>query len=263
MQNSLIFDVGCHDGRDSDFYLRKGFTVIAVEANPHLCAQLRSRFATLTEAGRFLLVEKAIAEREGEVTFYMNVKASIWGTIRPDWAARNAAVGADSEKVTVASVKFSSLIQQFGVPHYLKIDIEGADRLCLEGLLGFKDKPQFVSIEIEHRSLLRQEMRLLRQLGYKRYLLVEQGPVEQQVPPKPAREGNYVDYRFEHGASGLFGKELPGPWLTRRRFMVAYYKVLVRNRLLGLAKRLPLLKRLASLYSISWYDIHATITEDI
>ena len=36
-QNLLIFDIGCHLGEDSEFYLRKGFKVVAVEANPELC----------------------------------------------------------------------------------------------------------------------------------------------------------------------------------------------------------------------------------
>jgi hypothetical protein len=29
---NLIFDLGSHNGQDSDFYLKKGFTVVAVEA---------------------------------------------------------------------------------------------------------------------------------------------------------------------------------------------------------------------------------------
>jgi FkbM family methyltransferase len=75
--HSLIFDIGCHDGRDSKFYLKKGFTVVAVEANPSLCRQLKQRFAGQIASGQFLLVEKAIAEQGGDVEFYLNLKASI------------------------------------------------------------------------------------------------------------------------------------------------------------------------------------------
>jgi FkbM family methyltransferase len=261
MRESLIFDIGCHDGQDSDFYLKKGFTVVAVEANPALCVDLRRQFAAAIAEGRFVLVEQAIAEREGEVEFFVNLKASIWGTIRENWADRNAAIGAESKKIVVPSVKFASLIEQFGVPHYLKIDIEGADLLCLEGLLASNDKPAFLSIEIEHRSFLRDEMKLLRKLGYTRFQIVEQGLVNEHRPPYPSREGSYVDYQFSYGASGLFGKELPNKWTTHGKFMAQYYRLLVRNRLFGLAKRLPLVNRLASRYSVSWYDIHAAQPE--
>ena len=33
---SIIFDIGMHCGEDTDFYLKKGFTVVGVEANPEL-----------------------------------------------------------------------------------------------------------------------------------------------------------------------------------------------------------------------------------
>ncbi|HKF56732.1 MAG TPA: hypothetical protein VKJ45_14845 [Blastocatellia bacterium] len=32
----LIYDVGPHLGEDTDFYLQKGFTVVAIKANPAL-----------------------------------------------------------------------------------------------------------------------------------------------------------------------------------------------------------------------------------
>jgi FkbM family methyltransferase len=127
LKNSLIFDVGCHNGQDSDFFLRKGFTVVAVEANPTLCAELRRRFSSHIADGRFVLVEKAIAEQAGEVEFFMNLNVSTWGTIRANMAERNAAGGTESKKIVVPSIKFSSLIEKFGVPYYLKVDIEGAD----------------------------------------------------------------------------------------------------------------------------------------
>ena len=36
MNNNLIFDFGFHNGDDSDFYLRKGYNIVAIEANPEL-----------------------------------------------------------------------------------------------------------------------------------------------------------------------------------------------------------------------------------
>jgi FkbM family methyltransferase len=83
VDRSLIFDVGCNDGQDSDCYLKKGFRVVAVEANPALCEGLRERFADEIAQGRFILVCEAIAEEAGEVEFYVNEKENIRSTIRP------------------------------------------------------------------------------------------------------------------------------------------------------------------------------------
>lgn len=36
LKPNLIYDVGLHRGEDTDFYLKKGFHVVALEANPEL-----------------------------------------------------------------------------------------------------------------------------------------------------------------------------------------------------------------------------------
>ena len=157
---------------------------------------------------------------------------------------------------TVPSIRFASLIEEFGVPYYLKIDIEGADSLCLDGLLHFANRPRFVSFEIEHWSLMRKEMNTLTKLGYEKFKIVNQGLVQGQVPPWPAREGVYVDYRFEDDASGLFGHELEGAWTTRDRAIAQLYHLIGRKIAFGVAKRLPAANRISPSHS-AWYDMHA------
>lgn len=44
MNAQLIYDVGGHLGEDTDFYLKKGFKVVAIEANPGLAERLSERF---------------------------------------------------------------------------------------------------------------------------------------------------------------------------------------------------------------------------
>ena len=58
----LIYDVGAHQGEDTDFYLRKGFRVVAVEADPVLAARLRENFATAIDCGQLVVVEAAVAD---------------------------------------------------------------------------------------------------------------------------------------------------------------------------------------------------------
>jgi hypothetical protein len=77
---NLIYDLGTHNGQDSEFYLKKGFTVVTVEANPQLCERIKQGFAREIAEGRYVLVEKAVRERFGKVTFFQNTERSIWGT---------------------------------------------------------------------------------------------------------------------------------------------------------------------------------------
>ena len=255
MQNCLIFDIGCHQGDDSDFYLKKGFNVIGVEANPALCADLKRKFAGEISEGRFVLVERAIAEQAGEISFFANENVSIWGTIREDVAKkRNVSL---EYKIVVPAITFASLIQEYGVPYYLKIDIEGADLLCLEGLLEFDERPAFVSFEHDQDrySSLQTEMNLLNRLGYSKFQIVDQGTARKQKPPHPAREGTYLDAL--PGSSGLFGKELPEQWLTYNDTIMEYRRIYLNDRLDGVTKRIPFLRNFRRRAG-SWYDTHAT-----
>ena len=255
---AMIFDVGCHNGQDSVFYLKKGFKVVAIEANPALCTELRQRFADQLAKGQFVLVEKAIAEEAGEVAFYLNEKESVRSTIRPGHAELAASLGKPPIKTVVPSTTFSALIEEFGVPYYMKVDIEGADMLCIEGLLPFDERPVFISTEYPF-SLTEQinELLLFRRLGYENFQLIDQMSVPSQVPSWPAREGQYVDDKFEIMCSGLFGEELPGEWLSFGGAISRYLKLFARNKRMGLLRRLPGLNRFAG--HGSWYDLHAAL----
>ena len=52
MRRDWIFDVGLHKGEDTEFYLKKGFKVVGIEANPLLYQQARERFSEAVNAGR-------------------------------------------------------------------------------------------------------------------------------------------------------------------------------------------------------------------
>jgi FkbM family methyltransferase len=257
--HNLIYDLGCHNGQDSDFYLKKGFTV-AVEAYPELCERLKQRFSREIAEKRFVLVEKAIGERLGDIEFFVNSQRSTWGTISHNHKERSGAQGSAWTKIIVPSIPLSSLIDRFGVPYYLKIDIEGADIVCLEALMKSQDRPNFISIE-RQPFLADQfkELRLLKALGYRRFKIVDQMVVIRQQPPNPALEGVYVNHQFEFDASGLFGEETPGPWLSYGAAMARNAAIVAQSKGFGLWRRIPGLNKLKTSWG-SWYDFHAALS---
>ncbi len=249
MQNSLIFDIGCHNGDDSDFYLRKGFRVVAVEANPDLCALLRRRFEIALANGRLILIDKAIAEHEGEVDFFSYPTMNVWGTTKANWASAFERRGARALKVKVPSTTISSLIKCYGMPYFMKIDIEGSDHLCLDGLLSFSERPQFISTEIEGRAQIADLTICLARLGYGKFKIVDQAQVPRIGLPFPAREGIYIEHSFPDGASGPFGDESKGLWTSRANTVCSYYRIAARNRIM----------RWLGDKNTHWYDIHAAL----
>ncbi|HTH51152.1 MAG TPA: FkbM family methyltransferase, partial [Pyrinomonadaceae bacterium] len=207
---SLVYDVGLHHGQDSDFYLKKGFRVIAFEADPGNAAFCRERFADAIGDGRLTIVEGAITEdpQFETVKFYRNEDHSLWGSTNEEWAARNRVMGTRNEMIRVHAVDFVECVRQYGVPHYLKADIVGSETIILRALLKFENKPDYISIRSEKLvwTNLEYEFELLEELGYDRFKAVKQD--FDKVRPVIADER----YSFEEGASGPFGRETSGHW---------------------------------------------------
>jgi FkbM family methyltransferase len=271
--DDLIYDVGLEAGNDSDFYLKKGFRVVAFEADATLAEAGRQRFAEAIRENRFTLVEGAIVEPEvvasGQRTITFYVAKTGWGTTSSEFALRNERLGEPSRAVEVEVVDFAACIRRYGMPYYMKIDIEGADQACLRTLLQFHEKPAYVSMESEKVDVraLERELDLLRELGYDRFKAVQQARPRTRIPPNPPREGRYVAHTFPVGSSGLFGRELPGEWMDRDAVLRQYRGIFRAYRLFGDDSALRRtrwgpsiirgLKRVLRRPVPGWYDTHA------
>ncbi len=268
-QSDLIFDIGYHQGEDSAYYLAKGYRVVAFEADPDLAAAARRRFAAEAEAGRFTLVEGAVAAPGSpEIVFYRNLDRTTWGTLDPDRARRNAAHGKRSQPVPVRMVDLAQVLSEFGTPYYAKTDIEGADQAALDALLDQAVKPRYISWESDKLSLdtVAAELDQLVGAGFDRFQVVQQLFIPGRTMRGETRSGARFAYRFPDGASGPFGEDLDGPWLDRDQALERYRSVFRDYGRWGddsPARRLlteKVLDRVARLTRIAlpgWYDTHA------
>lgn len=288
----LIYDIGMHTGQDTEFYLRKGFRVIAFEANPDLVSACSYRFKKFIDQGKLTIVEGAIVDLktinadQQKIQFYRNDDISVWGTVLANWSERNAQLGTSSSIIEVNVVDFAGVIQEYGVPHFMKIDIEGCDMVCVNTLKLFSERPDYISVESDKTSFsnVQREINLLADLGYNFFQAVEQSQIAlTQSPPYSATEGEYVDQLFEKGSSGLFGSELGGKWKSKNEVLCQYCVIQLGYYLLGddgvmkrlsqlrfrgswrleklIVKSTTFLRNLLTLITKSavpgWYDTHA------
>jgi FkbM family methyltransferase len=243
-KSDLIFDVGAHNGDDTAAYLARGFRVIAVEANPILCEDMHKRFASDIKLGRAVVVNKAIDRRGGgKITLHVNSLDSAQGTAIDSYSQRALARGGDIINYDVPTVSLSSLIEEYGKAHYIKIDIEGMDGEAIASLSQFQ-APQYISIERPSSPQNQVKAILtLRRLGYTRFQTVDQSTVGSQVHPALA---------IALGPSGLFGDELPQAWVTDISAIAGNAWVAFRA---GVMRRIPGLSPFA--IRGRWFDIHA------
>jgi len=273
VNKNLIYDVGMHKGEDTEYYLKKGFKVVAFEADPDLVSFCKVKFSDSIDCGDLVIVEGAIVDRNKvhneTIKFYKNKASSVWGTVVEEWSERNTKLGAESIVIEVPCIDFSSCLKTYGIPYYLKIDIEGMDVICLESLLDFESKPLYISIESEkvlYAQLIR-EFDLFEKLGYDSYQIIDQSRISLQKEPKDTREGNLLNYSFQSGSSGLFGSDYRTKWKNKKAALRSYKWIFFEYRLWGDHSKIrswfvmkalrKILSRLLRRRIPGWYDTHA------
>ena len=123
-------------------------------------------------------------------------------TTREDFVRGNIAAGVyEYDELVVKTVTLDRLFSEFGVPYYLKCDIEGADEQVIDQLMRGRQRPPFVSFELSSTDIIRK----IGYCGYKSFQVVNQWLNPTLKAPSPAREGNYVECSFTGHSSGFFG----------------------------------------------------------
>lgn len=242
ISNDLIFDLGFHNGDDTAFYLAKGFRVVAVEANPELFEAGLHRFDSDVRAGRLILLNKAISENSGKVDFFIHATKTEWSSCLLSMAESD---GSSATCVTVDSTNLHKLILEYGVPHYLKVDVEGCDLFVAKHLSECELKPKFVSFETSKRDYFG-IFSYLYVSGYTGFQLINQLNNPNRIISETATDVKDDNFTFSEFSSGFFGEDLPkDKWLTFEESLTRYikYKELkqIDNVELGLG----------------WLDVHA------
>ena len=207
------------------------------------------------------------ANARDSVTFYVHERMSVWGTTDPHQAEGNEVFG-PSVATTVPAVDFAGCLREFGVPHYLKIDIEASDILCLDALFDVDpdQRPPHLSIEAQSEtwSGVVRQFNTLERLGYTRFAIVQQATIGGRVGRITTRDRKTIPYRFEMHSSGPFGEDLAGPWLDKQQALRRYKRILPALIAAHAFDHLPrgpeiryITAALVGRQLPGWFDIHA------
>jgi hypothetical protein len=126
-----------------------------------------------------------------------------------------------------------SLIERYGHPHYIKIDIEGHDQEIVRNLIENRIFPEFISAEshtIDVFALLASSN------FYTSFNLVEGRSVVKKYKNTPISTLTGQEFfSFSNHAAGSFGEDIKTPWMTSEHFF-----------------------ELLAFEDLGWKDIHAT-----
>ena len=254
MNADLIYDIGMHKGEDTEYYLRKGYRVIAIEANPALAEQVSTELASFIGSGQLIVLNVGIAEKEGSMIFYRNDHEL-------EWSSFDKAIGTRDNtpytEMQVPCTTIDSILHQYGTPYYMKIDIEGYDPICINGIELAEHVPAYISCEASSLDCLE----ALIKKGYTKFKLINQARnftpfnlaqetnsfinfIQQKWNRAKLRLQKFIPFKYHFGTSGPFGENTPGPWRDAAYIREAY------DQFYSKEFNQPI-------NGISWFDIHA------
>jgi FkbM family methyltransferase len=167
---ALCFDVGAHAGNRVRCWRQLGARVVAIEPQPDFVRLLGWLFGRDTGVE---IVAKAVGSAAGSARLWVSERTPTVSTLSGDWVAEvqrdpKFAAVSWSRGATVEVVTLQSLVERYGEPHFIKIDIEGLEAAALAGLTTPVQALSFEYLPAARRIALECIDRLAR-LGRYRY----------------------------------------------------------------------------------------------
>ena len=134
--HDVAFDLGAHAGNRTRALAALGCRVVALEPQPDFARLLRALFGGSPGVD---VVEAAVAATAGRTVLSISERTPTMTTLATEWRdarARDpvfAGVRWDA-RVDVAATTLDDLIERYGTPAFVKIDVEGAEPEVLAGL---------------------------------------------------------------------------------------------------------------------------------
>jgi FkbM family methyltransferase len=121
----LCFDIGANVGAKTEMLLALGASVVSVEPQPELAREVIARVSHY--GSKSIVIESALSERVGTATLHLR-ESSGQASLLSDWE------GDPSGEIEVSVTTLDMLIEQYGIPQFSKIDVEGSENQVLQGL---------------------------------------------------------------------------------------------------------------------------------
>jgi FkbM family methyltransferase len=128
----MFFDIGANVGKWSLSNIKQCDKIISIEASPITFERLADKCTN----DRIILLNYAVCNNGGnDITFY-HAECDALSTIQKDWLTSSDSRFYDYKytEIKCKTITIDKLIEQFGLPDLIKIDVEGGEYECIASL---------------------------------------------------------------------------------------------------------------------------------
>lgn len=132
----LIFDIGANIGRYTlTFAVNPENTIISVEASPNTFNTLKMQVSPFTNV---TALEYAVSNSTDPYITFFNCQSDTLSTLDINWLTSSESRFGDHRgrysAIQVKTITLDTLIEKYGIPDLLKIDVEGAEEQVIRSL---------------------------------------------------------------------------------------------------------------------------------
>lgn len=128
----MFFDIGSNVGDWATANIARCDRILSVEASPLTFQKLKNK----CKHDRIVLLNYAVCNNGGEdITFY-HANCDVLSTLNKDWLTKETSRFCNQRytEVVCKTITIDALIQQYGVPDLIKIDVEGGEFQTISSL---------------------------------------------------------------------------------------------------------------------------------
>ena len=240
--------------------------MVAVEANPALCEEIRKRFGTEISRGQLIVENVVVTDHEtnNKVPFYLSKRHHVHGQFpRPNDESIE-----QYEEVLLPSKSALTIIKEHGVPYYVKVDIEHYDELILRHLFLNGITPPYISAE-SHTIVV--FCMLVGLGGYRSFKLVDGKTVDKKYVDHLINTQNGAEqYSFPMHSAGPFGDDIRGEWFTADNLFallmvedLGWKDIHATNTVVARADNLPILRIFKAIETVTRHVIKPRVGPDV
>ena len=209
----IIFDIGCNEGQNIEYFLNKADYVVGIEANPFLINNIRKKFKKELRKKKLFLENIALSKKNTNSIFYINKKKNYLSQLEKP---KNIL---DYKKIDIKTKITSQIIKKYLKKlklkniEFIKIDIETSSEKVFEDLLRNNILPKFLSIEAQSPKILE----LILKSPYKSFKFLNGKDIGTKLKKLNIidKNMNKIKFDFKIHSAGPYGTDIPGRYYDK------------------------------------------------